>query len=203
MKKYVAFVIALSAAATPALAQQKCWTSKEMGAARVRDLQSVLMVSALQCRTSGQDVLAAYNKFVVAGRTSIVAKNDVLKARFVRLQGNKEGQRAYDSFTTALANAHAMNSRSTVAFCSSMVALATEAAAAAANGDASDALELIGERLGERPMGVGDGCDDPKPKAVTAQAAPGKPTTVTAANGQTFMLVPVGAASEAGRTRDK
>ena len=190
MKSLVAFAVMLATVATPALAEEKCWTSKEMGAARIRDLQSVLMVSALQCRTSGHDVLAEYNRFVVAGRATIVARNDVLKARFTRLQGMREGQRAYDSFTTAMANAHVMGSNATASFCTAMEALASEASAAAAGPQAGDALEIIAERLGERPMGVGEACGEVRSPVVAASAPGGKTQTAAAASGPVYMLVP-------------
>ncbi len=177
MIRFVACVAAIVSVSAPTLAQEKCWTSKEMAAARVRDLQSVLMVGALQCRTSGHDVLSGFNKFVVAGRATIVAKNDVLKARFVRLQGVKEGNRAYDAFTTALANAHALSGSVGGDFCKSMAAMADEATAAASGGQASDALELIAERLGERPQGVGEACSDTKVASSTTTKTTTKTTT--------------------------
>ena len=189
MRKMIAFAVAVATVATPALAEEKCWTSKEMSAARVRDLQSVLMVSALQCRTSGHDVLPEYNRFVVAGRTTIVSQNDVLKARFTRVQGMKEGQRAYDSFTTALANAHAMTASSSAGFCTSMVALASEAADAAGGPQAADALELLAERVSERPAGVGEGCGEIGSKPTIASAAPAARGAAVAAQ-QVYMLVP-------------
>lgn len=158
MRKLVACAAALLCvtASTIASAQEMCWTQKELAAARVRDLQSVLMVGALQCRASGHDILAEYNRFVVAGRTTITRQNDVLKARFVRLHGPREGQRVYDRFTTALANDHSANAVG--GFCADMAILAAEATRAAAAGYSSDALELVAERIGERPFGVGDTC---------------------------------------------
>lgn len=158
MRKLSAFAAALLCAAAPvaASAQDMCWTQDELAAARVRDLQSVLMVAALQCRNSGHDVLAQYNSFVIAGRETITRQNDVLKARFVRLHGAREGQRQYDRFTTALANDHSADARN--GFCGSMTVLAAEATQAARAGDAADALELVAGHVAERPFGVGDDC---------------------------------------------
>lgn len=82
-----------------------CWTVEEASAAKVRDLQTMLMVAALRCHSSGVDVLADYNRFVAANRPVLVAANGQLKAHFVRVQG-AAGQRGYDSFTTMLANGY-------------------------------------------------------------------------------------------------
>jgi hypothetical protein len=176
MIKYVACIAALVGLSAPALAQNKCWTQKELTAARVRDLQSVLMVGALQCRGSGHDVLSQFNEFVKAGRSAIVSQNDVLKAKFVKAQGAKEGNRAYDSFTTALANAHAGSTSQRAGFCAMAQALAAEATAAASGADSIGALELLAARVAERPAGVGADCPGGKPRPVIAST---EGTTVT------------------------
>ena len=41
-----------------------CWNETQVAAAKVRDLQSRLMVATLRCRAMGVDVPAAYNHFV-------------------------------------------------------------------------------------------------------------------------------------------
>ena len=209
MRKFVACAVALACVSAPAMAEEKCWTAKEMTAARIRDLQSVLMVGALQCRATEHNLLADFNQFVVAGRALIVSENDVLKARFVRLQGAKEGNRTYDSFTTALANDHSATTSRMVDFCGQAQALAVESVAALALGKADEALELIAERLGEHPRGVGAGCADVKPVTVVATMDPKLPAPLMAVSapapvqqvavaaaqpGTVYMLVPAPAA---------
>src|SRR3546814_3031315 len=78
--------------ATPAAAQS-CWNGAEIKAAKVRDLQTLLMVGALQCRSSKYDVLADYNKFVRAHRATISAHNDVLKTHF-KQAGNQRDRKS-------------------------------------------------------------------------------------------------------------
>src|SRR5438067_1922942 len=79
-----------------------CWKPEGAAAAKLRDLQSRLMVATLRCRAIGADIEASYSNFVRSNRQTIKAANDLLKAQFAT--GDKAGERAYDSFATALAN---------------------------------------------------------------------------------------------------
>src|SRR3546814_5549337 len=87
-----------------------CWQASEVAAAKVRDLQTRMMVAGLKCRGYGPEMLAAYNRFVVVHRTSIQRHNGVLRARFIRTDGRSAGQRGYDRYTTALAHAYGATS---------------------------------------------------------------------------------------------
>lgn len=90
----------------PASAAGDCWSKTEMVSSQVRELQTKMMVAALQCRTvQGSSILANYNTFVRRFRTDISRHNDVLKKRFVRLYGAR-GERVFDSYTTQLANTY-------------------------------------------------------------------------------------------------
>jgi predicted RNase H-like nuclease len=121
-----ALAVAMSAGQVQAAAND-CWSVQEVSAAKVRDLQTMLMVAGLRCRGSGSDVLAGYNRFVATNRSAIVAINNQLKAHFNSAYGPAEGQRSYDRFTTALANAYGAGGSGT-ANCNDMVALAEDAA---------------------------------------------------------------------------
>lgn len=118
---------ALCLASAPARAE-RCWAKDEIAAAKVRELQSMLMVAALRCRASGIDILPSYNRFVSANRRTITAMNDRLKFHF-GVGGTAEGQRGYDRFTTALANAYGAGSTGEDS-CADMAELSDEAAAA-------------------------------------------------------------------------
>ncbi len=90
----------VSAALVAAPASAACWEHEEYEAARMRDLQTVLMVSALKCGRAMPEMPAAYNRWVGRAKTSLVDGEQKLLAHFVR-----EGDKArYDKFTTALAN---------------------------------------------------------------------------------------------------
>ena len=130
-------------AAIPAQAAMSCWNDTQVAAARVRDLQSRLMVASLRCGAMGVDVTAAYNRFVVANRRTIQNANGVILAQF-RTGYGAQAQLHYDRFTTALANAYGADATDR-AVCAGTAALAEEAAEAA--GDTGRLL-LIADRFG-------------------------------------------------------
>jgi len=124
-----------------------CWSAQTVAAAKVRDLQTMLMVAGLRCRGTANDVLSGYNRFVNANRGAIVTVNDQLKAHFKTAYGAIEGQRSYDRFTTALANAYGAGGDGS-ANCADMAKLAGEAAAARGS---SASLVAIAEARGFDP----------------------------------------------------
>jgi hypothetical protein len=126
-------------AAMPAQATMGCWNETQLAAAKVRDLQSRLMVSSLRCAAFGADITPAYNRFVVANRETIQGANRVLMAQF-RSGYGAEADTQYDRFATALANAYGDDATDRD-ICAEMGAVADEAAAAAGDIDALVALE--------------------------------------------------------------
>ncbi|WP_106511224.1 hypothetical protein [Allosphingosinicella deserti] len=141
------------AMAQPALADAGCWNSEQAAAARVRDLQSRLMVATLRCKAFGIDVLAPYNSFVTVNRETLQAANGVLKAQFAAGFGS-EGESAYDRFTTSLANQYGADA-TTDQICAETADAALEAAEA--GGDVTRLL-AIAERLGAAPELPGGAC---------------------------------------------
>jgi hypothetical protein len=113
----------------PAQAAMGCWNSTQVAAAKVRDLQSRLMVATLRCQAMGADVSGAYNRFVRANRTTIQGANAVLLAQFRTGYGSSQGQTQYDRFATALANIYG-DDATDHGICADTAALAEEAAAA-------------------------------------------------------------------------
>lgn len=130
-----------------------CWNQQEEAAAKVRDLQSRLMVATMRCRAMGIDILQAYNEFVRTNRSTIQAANGVIKAQFTTAYG-QEGQAYYDRFTTALANEYGADPTSG-AICSETEGAAAEAAEA--NGDLVRLL-TVAERMGSEPRLPGGRC---------------------------------------------
>lgn len=145
-------------------ARAGCWTVQDVEAAKVRDLQSMLMVGALRCRAIGRDILPDYNGFVNASRVGLVAINDRLKARFFGDLGPTVGQRHYDRFTTALANAYGAGGTDE-GLCADMAALAREA-----QGEGGDVAGLIriADRQGLAPALPGAMCNAPVVMAETS-----------------------------------
>ena len=138
----------LSAASVAALVtapmQAACWNADEASAAGVRELQSMLMVAALRCQVAGHPMMNDYNQFVQANRTTIGAMNDRLKAHFIRTFGVVGGQRAYDSFTTSMANGYGAAS-SGADVCADADSLALEGAGMSGS---IEGLKLLAERQG-------------------------------------------------------
>ena len=137
----------------PANAAMACWDRKNAAAAKIRDLQSRLMVATMRCQAMGIDVLSAYNAFVTSNRSTIQAANGVIKAQFAAGYG-PAAQAEYDSFTTALANAYGGDSTS-AEICQETAAVAQEAVAT--NGDIAQLLD-IAERVGVEPVLPGGEC---------------------------------------------
>ena len=126
-----------------AFAQTGCWNQTQVAAAKVRDLQSRLMVATLRCSAMGVNVAAAYNRFLAANRETIRGANAVLMGQFQTAHG-RQAQVQYDRFTTALANIYGDDATSEQV-CAETEVLAGEAADA--NGDI-DILTGIADRLG-------------------------------------------------------
>lgn len=137
----------------PAQAVMGCWNETEVAAAKVRDLQSRLMVATLRCQAMGVNVADAYNRFIAANRTTIQGANTVILAQFRAGHGG-QGQTHYDRFATALANIYGDDATDRT-ICAETAALADEAAAAA--GDMSR-LVMIADRFGETPDLPGGQC---------------------------------------------
>ena len=161
-----------------AIAAETCWQPAEIEAARVRDLQTMLMLGALKCTAIESDSVARYNGFIEKKRAALINYNNVLKARFMQQNGIADGETAYHGFTTDLANSHSDRTQS-ASFCKLSDTLLTLAT------NASDTeLPLLARNLSDRPYGVGDVCEviaavpepaaavTPAPEATIADAAP-------------------------------
>ncbi len=144
--------LALSCAA-PAQAAPACWSEADMDAAKVRDLQSRLMVATLRCQGAGFDITAAYNRFVVANRATLQGVNGVLMASF-RSGFGDGAQVEYDRYATALANAYGGDPTNR-SVCANAERLAGEAAAAAGS---LARLVALHSRMGLPPPRPGGAC---------------------------------------------
>jgi hypothetical protein len=81
-------------------AKAACWNEAAVSAAKIRDLETMLMVSALRCRASDNAMIKQYNRFVARSRPALTEVNETLRAHFA----NSGGLNAYDRYVTALAN---------------------------------------------------------------------------------------------------
>ena len=138
-----ASVALLLCVSTPAQAAMGCWNDNQVAAAKVRDLQSRLMVATLRCQAMGVNVAEAYNRFIAANRTTIQGANGVILAAFRAGHGGA-AQTHYDRFATALANIYG-DDATNAGICADTAALAEEAASA--RGDIRQ-LVTIADRFG-------------------------------------------------------
>lgn len=70
-----AIACALVAAPTSASAAPSCWSSDLVRAAKLRQLDVMLMVGSLRCRSTGQDYRAAYDRFLLRHRPALGKAN--------------------------------------------------------------------------------------------------------------------------------
>ena len=126
-----------------------CWQADEVRAARVRDVQTELMVGALMCRADDR-LIAHYNAFM--GANSETFKHDSLKLKmhFMRTAGMAGGMVGYDRFVTTLANTQSEHARAMGhAFCDSAESIMEVAA------NATPAqLEELASAADQLPAGV-------------------------------------------------
>jgi hypothetical protein len=120
--------LSMTIASMPAQAAPSCWADREVSAARVRQMQTMLMVAALRCRAGGIDIVADYDGFVTAQHDQIVAANLVIKQHFAQAGGN---QVDYDRFATSLANGYG-DAETNQGTCAEAAAMAHEGSAATA-----------------------------------------------------------------------
>ena len=152
MKK--AMVIAcsvLSLASTPVNAA--CWTQNEVAAAKVRDLDTMLMVSGLRCRFKSTALLDTYNAMVVRHRRPLSEANARLQGHFATVIG---GATALDRYITRVANRYGADAESLT--CESLHSIAV---AAMAEEPTLDALIALAERAAVVPVLPEGGCTPP------------------------------------------
>ena len=165
-----AVAMAMTGLAAPAGATPACWSEADMDAAKVRDLQSRLMVATLRCNAAGVDVTRAYNHFIVANRATLQGINGVLMTQFRSGFGDDEAQTQYDRYATALANAYGGDATDR-RVCTNTARLAEEAAGA--NGNVGR-LVALHSRIGLPPPRPGAACEG-RPVAEARQAEPARP----------------------------
>lgn len=140
----------LGSVAAPA----RCWAPADVSAARVREMQTRLAVVVLQCRAK-VDMLAGYNQFLSRNRAALRSANQRLKAHFMA-EGKMAGQREYDRYTTALANAYG-GGETSPASCARTSALMTEATLPRGNLASLAAREVVLPTIPSAPCLAGQG----------------------------------------------
>ena len=152
MRNLVCAAAAALSVVSPANAA--CWSVDHVSAARVRDLQTFLMVETLRCNAMGFNISEEYNAFVRGNRAAIGQANNLLKSYFIKASGPVYGQSAYDRFTTRLANSYG-SARTNEDTCDQAASISAEAAQM---DNSSEGLEMIADRQGLDPALPGGRC---------------------------------------------
>lgn len=137
----------------PSQVQAACWTENQVTAARVRDMETMLMVSSLRCRLQGADFIASYNQFVREARPALTEVNEVLRGHFVNAVGADRALNAYDRYVTGIANRHGAGSSGMS--CDDLVNLLNEARG---EGNHLARLDRLAIRIGVQPDLQGGRC---------------------------------------------
>lgn len=145
--KAVAMLTLTAISATPA--QAACWSETAVAAAKVRDLETMLMVGALRCRAHDYALLNDYNRFVNASRAALTAVNDTLRGQFA----SAGGLNAYDRYVTAIANRYGAGAAGLG--CADMASILS---AARAEGGSLAGLTRLATDAGVEPVLSGPKC---------------------------------------------
>jgi hypothetical protein len=94
----------LAMASTPAVAAPGCWSAELLQAAKLRQLDVMLMVGSLRCRTSGQDYRASYDRFLLRHRPMLGKVNQAILTEMRAKLGPIGALEALDQASVRMAN---------------------------------------------------------------------------------------------------
>jgi hypothetical protein len=103
IKKSALAVSIMAFAVQPA---QACWDDAAQDAAKISNLNMMLMVTALRCRGGQDNFLAQYNKFVRANNALLGSQNSLIRTHFAKAMGAKGAESALDKLATGYANSY-------------------------------------------------------------------------------------------------
>lgn len=104
-RAFAACAAVMAMAAAPA-AQASCWSQPATHAARMRQLDVLLMVGSLRCRAGSDDYRTDYDHFLVKHRTALGAANRVMLDEFGRTMGAGGAMNALDRMSVTIANGY-------------------------------------------------------------------------------------------------
>ncbi|KFG90654.1 hypothetical protein BV98_001858 [Sphingobium herbicidovorans NBRC 16415] len=163
----------LSSVQAVASEAKQCWHPYEVEAAKVRDLHVMLMLGALRCKAANKDMMGKYEAFTASKSGLLNSYNNVLKTRFMRVNGISDAQRAYEAFNTRLGNSHSGLAQA-ASYCAMTDTLLTLAASAN-----DRELPQLATSFSESALGIDTLCEPPA-AAVTAPATAAPHEAITA-----------------------
>ena len=129
-----------------------CWDAPTVGAARISEFETMLMVSSLRCRAIGFDFHESYERFAETYKDAFGAAQLTLKAHFDA--GGSDGGREYDRYLIGVANFYGIG-RTDAATCQAFEAVNKELGDGAAN---PDLLPMIDMEMVRDPLIGGARC---------------------------------------------
>ncbi len=102
-RKAALVAVVTAMAAQPA---QACWSNAAQDAAKIKHLNTMLMVTALRCRNTADNFLPQYNRFVGKHNGLIGSQNNVLKAHLAQTHGAGGALNALDRMSIGYANSY-------------------------------------------------------------------------------------------------
>lgn len=137
----LAAALALAAMASPAAASP-CWGPALLGAARISELNTLLMTSTLRCKRTGINFSASYEKVLSAHAAAFKAAEARLRAHFGI--DHSDSADDYDSYVVSIANFYG-GGRADPATCWQLGAIASTLGNAAGDAEllASIAIQMI------------------------------------------------------------
>ena len=85
---------------------QACWSSASQDAAKIKHLNTMLMVTALRCRNTADNFLPQYNRFVTKHNALIGSQNSLLKIQLAQTSGAGGALNALDRMSIGYANSY-------------------------------------------------------------------------------------------------
>ncbi len=96
--------VAVTGAAAPAVAAPACWSANLVQAAKLRQLDVMLMVGSLRCRGTAQDYRAAYDRFLLRHRPLLGKANLAILGEMRGQLGSVGALQALDQASVRMAN---------------------------------------------------------------------------------------------------
>lgn len=103
LKRAALGVVLMAVSVQPA---QACWTNAAQDAAKIKHLNTMLMVTALRCRNTADNFLPDYNQFVVKHNSLIGAQNTALRNHLSATYGARGAEGALDRMSIGYANSY-------------------------------------------------------------------------------------------------
>lgn len=139
-------------AAVPARAGP-CWTEAALDAARVQELQVMLLGVNLRCKAAGIDIEAQHDQFLIRHAGIFAAIDQMLKAQFDD-GADRRGHGEFATYMTRLGNYYGVG-RTDAGTCAIFGALASDLSK---DGTSAATLTAYARELVEMPRFIGAAC---------------------------------------------